>query len=167
MRSNKQQQGEQAPAAWSPCCRLWAIFAANSHLISARALRRHTPSIHFPGLSWVGSPQLNAEVAKRVKRAREDMTLRGLPFVGRDAVLRQRFTATPKTPAPRRNPSPRIAAKSTPERVHAIRRMLAFVREYRAAWHDWRNGNRAAVFPIGTDALRIHARVACAPAVPA
>ena len=110
--------------------------------------------------------RLNAEVAKRVKRAREDMMLRGLPFVGRDAVLRQAFSAVPKTPAPRRNPSPRIAARSTPERVHAIRRMLDFVREYRAVWHDWRNGNRAAVFPLGTYALRIYARVACAPALP-
>lgn len=122
----------------------------------------------FAGLSDLQlQAQLNAEVAKRVKRAREDMTLRRLPFVGRDAVLRQAFSAVPKTPAPRRNPSPRIAAKSTPERVHAIRRMLEFVREYRATWHEWRNGNRAAVFPLGTYSLRIYARVACAPALPA
>jgi putative transposase len=110
---------------------------------------------------------LNANVAKLVKRAREDMALRGLTFVGRNAVLRQSFSAVPKTPAPRRNPSPRIAAKSTPARVNAIRRMLEFVREYRAGWTEWRGGNRAVVFPIGTYALRIYARVACAPALPA
>ena len=110
---------------------------------------------------------LNADVAKLVKRAREDMALRRLPFVGRNAVLRQSFSAVPKTPAPRRNPSPRIAAKSTSARVDAIRRMLDFCREYRAAWAEWRSGNRAAVFPVGTYALRIYARVACAPAVPA
>ena len=103
----------------------------------------------------------------RVKRAREDMALRGLPFLGRNAVLRQSFSAVPKTPAPRRNPSPRIAAKSTPARVDAIRRMLEFLRQYRAAWCEWRDGNRAAVFPLGTYALRIYARVACAQAVPA
>ena len=143
------------------------FFDHEGPLPEALTLRFVRPRIFLDMSDVELQAQLNAEVAKRVKRAREDMTLRGLPFVGRDAVLRQRFTATPKTPAPRRNPSPRIAAKSTPERVHAIRRMLAFVREYRAAWHDWRNGNRAAVFPIGTYALRIHARVACAPAVPA
>jgi len=110
---------------------------------------------------------LNAEVAKLVKRARDDMALRRLPFVGRNAVLRQSFSAIPKTPAPRRNPSPRIAAKSTPARVDAIRRMLDFCREYRAAWTEWRSGNRAVVFPVGTYALRIYARVACAQAVPA
>ena len=95
------------------------------------------------------------------------MALRGLPFAGRKAVLRQSFSAVPKTPAPRRNPSPRIAAKSTPARVRAIQRMLEFVREYRAVWTEWRAGNRAVIFPLGTYALRIYARVACAPAVPA
>jgi putative transposase len=95
------------------------------------------------------------------------MALRGLPFVGRNAVLRQGFNAAPKNPAPRLNPSPRIAAKSTAARVDAIRHMLAFVREYRAVWNEWRAGNRAAVFPHGTYALRIYARVAGAPAVPA
>lgn len=63
--------------------------------------------------------------------------------------------------------NPRIASKSTPARVDAIRRMLAFVQEYRAAWHEWRAGSRDVLFPPGTYALRIYARVACAPAVPA
>jgi putative transposase len=109
---------------------------------------------------------LNAEVAKRVKRAREDMRLRGLPFVGSDAILRQRFDAAPKTPAPRRNPSPQIAAKSTPARIRAIKAMLEFVREYRAAWNEWRNGNPATLFPAGTYALRVYAHLNCAPTVP-
>ena len=111
--------------------------------------------------------RLHDAVTKLVKRARDDMALRALPFLGRNAVLRQAFSAAPKTPAPRRNPSPRIAAKSMLLRVGAIRRMLEFVRAYRAAWNDWRAGKRDAVFPPGTYALRIYARVACAPAVPA
>jgi|GEM_PF-6542471 len=94
------------------------------------------------------------------------MRLRGSSFVGGHAVLRQRFDAAPKTPAPRGNPNPRIAAKSTPARVRAINQLLAFVREYRAAWNEWRNGNRAALFPAGTYALRIYASVVCAPTVP-
>ena len=143
------------------------FFDHDGPLPEALTLRFVRPRI-LVGLSDAQlQAQLNAAIAKHVKRAREDMMLRGLPFIGRDAVLRQRFNATPKTPAPRRNPSPRIAARSTPERVHAIGRMLAFVREYRAVWHEWRNGNRAAIFPPGTYALRIYARVACAPAVPA
>jgi hypothetical protein len=38
---------------------------------------------------------------------------------------------------------------------------------FTAVWLQWRNGNRAAVFPLGTYPLRIYARIACAPAVPA
>lgn len=129
-------------------------------------LRFVRPKI-FDGLS---DPQLqahlNTEVAKRVKRAREDTRLRGLSFVGTNAILRQRFDAAPKTPAPRGNPNPRIAARSTPTRVRAIERMLEFVREYRTAWNEWRNGNRAVLFPAGTYALRIYGCVTCASTAP-
>ena len=82
-------------------------------------------------------------------------------------VLRQAFSAVPTTPAPRRNPNPRIASHRTAERISAIQRMLKFLHGYREAFTAWRNGHRAVLFPAGTYALRIHARVACAPAVPA
>jgi len=108
------------------------------------------------------SARLREAVATRVQRARKDMELRGLPFLGRNAVLRQAFSAAPNTPAPRRNPSPRIASKSTPARIRAIQRMLEFGKEYRAARLSWRAGNRGVTFPAGTYALRIHAGVACA-----
>jgi len=108
------------------------------------------------------SARLREALATRVQRARKDMQLRGLPFLGRKAVLRQAFSAAPKTPAPRRNPSPRIASNSTPARIRAIQRMLEFVKEYRAARLSWRAGNRNVTFPAGTYALKIHAGVACA-----
>jgi hypothetical protein len=110
------------------------------------------------------SARLREAVATRVQRTRKDMQLRSLPFLGRTAVLRQAFSATPRTPAPRRNPSPRIASKSTPARIRAIQRMLAFVKEYRVALLSWRAGNRNVTFPAGTYALRIHAGIACAQA---
>jgi putative transposase len=110
---------------------------------------------------------LDGAVRERVRAAREHMRQQGKTFLGAKAVLRQAFSDAPTKPAPRRNPSPRIAAYNTPERVNAIRRMLKFVREYREALIAWRNGDRCVLFPAGTYALRIHARVACAPAVPA
>lgn len=55
---------------------------------------------------------------------------------------------------------------STPARVRAINQMLGFERQYRAASNEWRNGNRAALFPSGTYALRIYVSVVCAPTVP-
>jgi putative transposase len=110
--------------------------------------------------------RLTDAVAERVRRARTAMQLRGLPFVGRETVLRQPFLGTPRSPAPRRNPSPRIAAKRTRARIDAIRRMLEFQRDYRAARLRWRNGEREVLFPAGTYALRVHARVVCVSAVP-
>jgi hypothetical protein len=81
-------------------------------------------------------------------------------------VLQQPFDAVPRTIEPRRNPNPRIAANHTPERVHAIRSLQQFIRLYRGARHAWRRGKREQVFPAGTYALRIYARVARAPACP-
>jgi hypothetical protein len=107
--------------------------------------------------------QLNNAVTTLVRHAREDMQLRGQSFIGRETVLRQPFFAAPNTEAPRRNPNPRIAAKSTPARVKAIQRLLDFVAQYRAAWLRWREGDRTVVFPSGTYALRIHSGVACGP----
>ncbi len=110
--------------------------------------------------------RLRDAVAARVRDAREDMARCGRSFLGRESVLRQSFEASPKTKAPRRNASPRIAAKSSAERVAAIRRMHAFFCAYRAAWNEWRQGNPNALFPAGTYALRIYARVRCAEAAP-
>jgi hypothetical protein len=81
-------------------------------------------------------------------------------------ILQQPFDGTPKTAEPRRNSSPRIAAVHTPERVQAILNLIAFLRHYRDAWHAWRHGKRDQVFPAGTYALRVYARVSCAPDVP-
>ncbi|HXK20925.1 MAG TPA: hypothetical protein VNG33_24105, partial [Polyangiaceae bacterium] len=110
---------------------------------------------------------LATAVERRVREARETLAAQGRKFAGAKAVLQQRFDDAPKTTEPRRNPSPRIAAAHTPERVHAIHNLMAFLRTYRAAWHAWRHGKRDQIFPAGTYALRVHARVACAPAVPA
>jgi len=116
-------------------------------------------------------PQLGRHLAdavqRRVREARDALARQGRKFLGAAVIRRQPFDAVPKTVEPRRNPNPRIAAARTPERVQAIRNLLAFVRHYRAAWHAWRHGKREQVFPAGTYALRIYARVACAPACPA
>jgi putative transposase len=110
---------------------------------------------------------LATAVERRVREARAALARQGRKFLGAKAVLQQAFDAAPQTTEPRRNPNPRIAAAHPPERVQAIRNLLAFMRDYRAAWHAWRHGKREQVFPAGTYALRIYARVACAPACPA
>lgn len=109
---------------------------------------------------------LASAVERRVRAAREALAAQSRKFLGAKALLRQRFDAVPTSVAPRRNPHPRSAAAHTPERVQAIRNLLAFLRDYRAAWLAWRNGNPTQIFPAGTYALRVYGRVACAPACP-
>ncbi|HET7542665.1 MAG TPA: hypothetical protein VFK05_22495 [Polyangiaceae bacterium] len=110
--------------------------------------------------------RLREEVASRVRVARDEMAQSGRPFLGRESVLRQSVDATPKTEAARRNPNPRVSGRSSAERIAAIRRMCEFVRGYRAAWNEWRQGNRDVTFPAGTYALRVYAAVTCATAIP-
>ncbi|HEY0469502.1 MAG TPA: hypothetical protein VGC79_35175 [Polyangiaceae bacterium] len=110
--------------------------------------------------------RLRDEVAASVRLAREELARCGRSFLGRASVLRQSVDAIPKTSAPRRNPNPRVAGRSSVERVAAILRMCKFIGAYRAAWNEWRHGNRDAKFPAGTYALRIYAHVTCAEAAP-
>lgn len=110
--------------------------------------------------------RLAAAVERHVRAARQALVSQGRKFLGAKAVLQQNFDDAPKTTELRRNPNPRIAAAHTPERVQAIRNLVAFLRAYRDAWQAWRLGKRDQVFPAGTYALRVYARVACAPAVP-
>lgn len=110
---------------------------------------------------------LAASVDCLVRKAREVLAEQGRRFVGAKAVRQQPFDTIPRTTEPRRTPNPRIASTHTAERVQAIRRLATFLRDYRTAWHAWRHGKRDQVFPAGTYALRVYARVACAPACPA
>jgi putative transposase len=110
--------------------------------------------------------RLRDEVAARVRVARDNMASSGRSFVGRDAVLRESVEASPRTEAPRRNLNPRVSGSSSVERIAAIRKLYEFLCAYRSAWNVWRKGNRDATFPAGTYALRIHAGVTCADAVP-
>lgn len=143
------------------------FFDPEGELPESIALEFSRPPI-YPQLEQkqLGRHLANA-VERRVREARNAMLQQGGRFLGAKAVLQQPFDAVPKTVEPRRNPNPLIAAAHTPERVQAIRNLLAFLRDYRAAWHAWRHGKREQVFPAGTYALRIYARVACAPACPA
>ncbi len=100
-------------------------------------------------------------VAERVRQARAEMQRAGKTFLGVEAVLRQAFSATPATTEIRRKLSPRIAAKNPSVRIAAIRALQRFIAEYREAWRAWREGKRDVLVPLGTYALRVHARAPC------
>ena len=142
------------------------FFDPDGSLPQSATLEMTRPPI-YPQLALTTlAGYLARAVERRVRDARQALVRQGRKFLGARAVLQQDFSAAPKTTEPRRNPNPRIAAAHTPERVQAIRNLVAFLRDYRAAWHAWRHGKRDVVFPAGTYALRVYARVACAPACP-
>lgn len=109
--------------------------------------------------------RLCEEVATKVRVARQDIARSGQSFLGREHVLRQSVNATPQSEPARRSLSPRVSGKSS-ERTAAIRRLCEFIRRYRIAWDEWRQGNRERKFPAGTYALRVRAGVTCEDAVP-
>ncbi|MEO8903908.1 MAG: hypothetical protein ABI488_16440 [Polyangiaceae bacterium] len=137
------------------------FFDEDGELPEEAELCMTRPNI-FPELSDVALlARIQTAVAERVQSARNDMANRGLRFLGRSAILQQPFDGIPRTSAPRRSPSPRLAAKSPANRLQGIRRVVEFLRAYRAAWLAWRDGDRNATFPFGTYALRIYASVRC------
>jgi hypothetical protein len=125
------------------------------------------PPIYLHLDDAVLAQHLARAIERHVREARSAMVEQGRKFTGAKAVLQQPFDAIPGSAEPRRSPSPRIAAKHTFERVQVIRDLQDFYRRYRSAWAAWRAGARDTLFPSGTYSLRIHARVACAPACPA
>lgn len=116
----------------------------------------------FRQLPWpILARHLREAVERKVQQARQAVRRHARRFVGAKAIRLQPVAARPRTTEMRRNPSPRIAARHTPERAGAIRDLREFVRRYRAAWQAWRNGARFITFPAGTYALRVFACVTC------
>jgi hypothetical protein len=87
---------------------------------------------------------------------------KGTRIVGRANVLRQSWSSCPRTWAPRRTLSPRVAAHNKWSRIEALGRNREFVAAYRAARERFAQGHTAA-FPIGTYWLRRFANVPLTP----
>lgn len=86
----------------------------------------------------------------------------GGAFLGATKVLAQATSARPRSVEPRRNMSPRVAARRAPERIEVLARLKAFWDAYRQAFREWRRGMRTVVFPAGTYLLRVAHGVRCA-----
>lgn len=71
-------------------------------------------------------------------------------------------TDRPATEEPRRDISPRVAARDAKLRQAMLARRRTFLTAYRAAFERWRHGERDVEFPPGTYWLRIHHHVRCA-----
>jgi REP element-mobilizing transposase RayT len=103
-------------------------------------------------------------VAAKEAAIRDEHARRGVGFLGAKAILRQQPSDSPRTVAPHRNMSPRVAAKNKWSRIEALRRLRSFVEAHAEALHAWCAGMRDVVFPPGTYAMRVFHGVVCSPA---
>jgi hypothetical protein len=89
-------------------------------------------------------------------------------WVGRETILKQSRRVAPKTPAPRWNLNPHVAAKDPVRRIAMLATLLRFRQDYRAALREWRLAGEDpertrddVVFPCGTYQLRAYENVRC------
>lgn len=105
---------------------------------------------------------LAAALAALEEKARREHASARRPFVGVAKVLAQKPWARSRSGEPRRQLSPRVAARDKWKRIEALTRLREFLRAYRDAWSALRAGARDVLFPAGTYALRISQGVRCA-----
>ena len=105
-------------------------------------------------------------MSERIRHVEElhaaDRQRTGSRVLGRKTVLSQRWSDRPGTSEPRRELSPRIAARNKWRRIEAILRNKAFRDAYKDARERFVRGIRDVLFPPGTYWLRRFARALCA-----
>ena len=109
-------------------------------------------SVALPG--WAAG--VAAEIAGRVNEAHRSMSVLGLRFLGRAAVLAASFVARATSYEEKRRLAPTVAAVCRDVRIRVLKEWRSFQGEYRKALTAWRGGERAAVFPVGTWWMRVH-----------
>jgi putative transposase len=138
--------------------RLPARIELQTHPLNATlASRTPTPKLRF---------RLLTAIQSLVEEAHTSLATARLRFLGARRVLRQSTSATPSSIEPKRSSHAPASARDLRDRQRAFGMLKSFLRDYRLAWVAWREGARSVLFPAGTYALRVHARVACVPLVP-
>jgi putative transposase len=142
------------------------FFAPRGRLPSRVELRTYGPGVAGVQQTSSMGQRLREALRTMVSAAHSKLGSEGVRFVGAAAILRQSTLAMPSSIEEKRTTIPKFAAGNRADYRSAMERLRQFVLAYRLAWEAWRSGFREALFPAGTYALRIYARVACAPAVP-
>ncbi|MEZ4445820.1 MAG: transposase [Polyangiaceae bacterium] len=139
------------------------FFAKQGRMPEEATLELHRPPgfEHLSDQAW--RDKLRAAIAAIEAKTAAERATTGRRILGRKVVLRQRASDSPTTPAPRRQLSPRVAAKNKWRRAEALRRNRSFQHAYRSA-REARRAGRDAVFPYGTYLLARLGLVTVAPA---
>ena len=124
------------------------------------------PLVRPPGFDDISDDGLRDLIAGRLLERENELAAiaaaEGRAFLGVKTVLAQHWNDAPNTKEPRRKLDPRVAEKHRSRRFAALGRLVSFWLEYRAAWLRFAAGDRAAVFPAGTYAMRVRFGVHCA-----
>ena len=115
---------------------------------------------HLSGTEFAAMVLDRVRVAEETAAAERRQT--GEPVLGRKNVLAQRWSDRPASPEPRRQLSPRVAARSKWSRIEALLRNRAFRDAYAAARASFAAGIRDVIFPAGTYWLRRFTQAICA-----
>ncbi len=86
----------------------------------------------------------------REKQLRERASEEGKRFLGARAVKAQRIDRSPRSPAPRRGMSPRVACRDKWRRIEVLGRLASFIASYREVREKFISGVTDVVFPAGT-----------------
>lgn len=161
------RRGRLWPGLWSPPEAIGAgaiearrpqhFFDAKGSLPEMVRLQLTAP----PGFSSVEEfrERLSVALAEREERAAQQA---GAGFLGAVRILAQKPTGRPAPGEPRRGLNPRVASLDKWKRIEALKRLLEFLRAYRAAWAARREGRADFVFPYGTYQLRVVHGAPCA-----
>ena len=89
-------------------------------------------------------------VSAREQQLRERASLKRHRFLGAKAVKAQSIYRSPKTPAPKRGMSPRLACRDKWRRIEILGRLASFVSDYLEKRAAFIRGLVDVVFPAGT-----------------
>ncbi len=142
------------------------LFRDNGPMPETVILRIVRPAI-CPELS---DQQLAARVDELVLEAEADARRErdeaGKSFLGLDGLTRQKPWHRPNNAEPRRERSPRVAAKDSLLRRRMLAWLKRFVNGHEESRRAWQAGDRDVVFPAGTYAMRVFHGARCAPYAP-
>lgn len=111
------------------------------------------------GPSW--GRLVEERVARKESEFRRARAEKGVRAMGARRVQRQNWWSRPKSPAPKRTLSPRVAARNKWRRIETLLGNRHFFQAYRAAWAALKAGTSGVLFPVGTYWLRRFAHVRC------
>ena len=94
------------------------------------------------------------KVREKEEEIQEAFKAQGRSFMGEKRIIAQKPEFVPTNLEPRRELNPRVACKDKWKRIEILQRLKEFLKEYRAAFTRFCNGESDVPFPPGTYKMR-------------